>query len=71
MKIHQNKSGVASLVTELDVKPSAKEEFAKAMGKSLTMLDIIGLVVLIMFQRELFQDTPTVFDSLNENKTIL
>ena len=68
MKIDPNKSNVESLATEPDVKPCVKEKFAKAMVKNLTMWDIIGLVVLTTFQRELFQDTLTVFDNRKENK---
>lgn len=66
MKILLHKSDVELPVTELDAKQCVKAEFTKVMGKNLTTWDIIGLVVLIMFQHVLFQDTQTVFDSQKE-----
>lgn len=68
MKVDPNKSNVVLLETELDVKLSVKEEPTKATEKKLTTWDIIGLVVLTMFQRELFQDTLTALDNQKENK---
>lgn len=58
-----NKLNVVLHETVLDEKPSAKEEFAKVMGKNLTTLDIIGLAVLTMFPQGLFLGPRIVNDN--------
>lgn len=63
MKAVRNKSVVVSHETVQDVKPSVKEEFAKAMGKNLTILEVIGLAALIMFPLGLFLNEQIDDDS--------
>lgn len=66
MKAVRNKLLVELRETVLVEKPSAKEEFAKAMGKNLTTLEVIGLAALIMFPLGLFLEQQTDDDSLSE-----
>lgn len=66
MKAVRNKLLDVSREIGHDVKPSAKEEFAKAMGKNLTTLEVIGLAALIMFPLGLFLEQQTDDDSLSE-----
>lgn len=63
-----NKSVDVSLETELDGKQSVKVVFARETAKNLTMLDIIGLAVLTVFQPALFRDQPTGDDSLRQRQ---
>lgn len=62
-RVHLNRLLVGSLETEPDVKLLKKEEFVKGMVKNLTMLDIIGLAVLTMFQPVLFHAQQTDEDN--------
>lgn len=48
MKILRHKSDDVSLVTERDERLRDQVEFTRVMGKSLTTLDFIALVVLTM-----------------------
>jgi hypothetical protein len=66
MKTHQHKSDDASLETEQDEKLCEQAEFTRATAKNLTMLDIIGLAVLTVFQQELFRVQRTDDDSPQE-----
>lgn len=66
MKTHQHKSNDVSLETEQDVRVLKAVEFIRATGKNLTMLDFIGLVVLTVFQQELFRVQRTDDDSPQE-----
>ena len=53
MKTHQHKLDDVSLVTEQDERLFVTAECVNGTARNLTMLDIIGLVVLTMFQHAL------------------
>ena len=66
MQPDQNKLNAVLQETEPVARPSVKEESVKVMGKNLTMLDTIGLAVLIMFPLGLFLGQQIVNDSLRQ-----
>lgn len=68
MRTPQHKSDDASLVTEQDEKLFVTVEFVRATAKNLTMLDIIGLAVLTVFQQELFRVQRT--DDVNPQEKV-
>lgn len=66
MQPDQNKLNAVLQETEPVARPSVKEGSVKVMGKNLTMLDTIGLAVLIMFPLGLFLGQQIVNDSLRQ-----
>lgn len=68
MRILQSKSGVGKQEIKQDEKLCEPERFVKGMARSLTMLDIIGLVVLTTFQHALFHSMRTGSGNLSEKE---
>jgi len=66
MRTDLSKLRDVSLVTEQDEKQCVQAVFVKGTVRNLTMLDIIGLAVLTVFQQELFRVQRTEDDNPQE-----